>query len=379
MKLFETTKIRDLALRNRLVVAPMCQYSAHDGFANDHHLIHLGRFAMGGFGLVIVEATGVVPGGRITHGDLGIWSDDHIAGLARIVAALKAYGAAAGIQIAHAGPKAASQRVWEGNGPLGRAQFDRGEYPWPVVSASDKPYAEGWLRPTALTRETISEVKEAFVVATLRALRAGFDVVEVHCAHGFLLNSFLSPVTNNRADEYGGDLEGRMCFPLEVIKAVRDVWPNEKPLFVRVSAVDGMREGMSIEDTVIFAQRLKALGIDMVDCSSGGIAPRYEYPSGYGYQVPYASRVRAEAGIATMAVGLIVDGHQAEAVVANGHADLVAVAREALANPNFALHAEAQLNAADPEHPYKSWPLQVGWWLHGRANQIRQIAAASLA
>ncbi|HEY0235928.1 MAG TPA: NADH:flavin oxidoreductase/NADH oxidase, partial [Afipia sp.] len=338
MKLFETVPLRSVKLRNRLAVSPMCQYSAQDGFANDYHLIHLGRFAMGGFGLVMVEATAVLPEGRITHGDLGLWSDAQIEGLARIATALKASGAVAAIQLAHAGPKAASQRPWEGNGSLSQADFDRGEYPWPVVSASDKPYADGWLKPTALTRDMMDKVKAAFVASTNRALAAGFDVVEVHCAHGYLLNSFLSPVTNNRSDAFGGDLEGRMRFPLEVVEAVRNAWPDDKPLFVRVSAVDGLREGMSIDDTVEFARRLKMLGVDIVDCSSGGIAPRYEYPSSYGYQVPYASRVRAEVGVGTMAVGLIVDGPQAEAIVAEARADIVAIGREALVDPNFPLH-----------------------------------------
>ncbi len=377
MKLFETVPLRGVTLRNRLAVSPMCQYSASDGFASDYHLIHLGRFAMGGFGLVMVEATSVVPEGRITHGDLGLWSDAHIDGLSRIAAALKASGAVAAIQLAHAGPKAASQRPWEGNGPLSQADFDRGEYPWPVVSASDKPYAEDWLKPTALTRDMMDKVKAAFVAATKRALAAGFDVVEVHCAHGYLLNSFLSPVTNNRSDAFGGDLEGRMRFPLEVVQAVRDAWPDDKPLFVRVSAVDGLREGMSIDDTVAFARRLKILGVDIVDCSSGGIAPRYEYPSSYGYQVPYASRVRAEAGVGTMAVGLIVNGQQAEAIVAEARADIVAIGREALVDPNFPLHAQAQLGAADPANPYGSFPVQATWWLQGRANQIRQMEAVA--
>lgn len=377
MKLFESVPLRGVTLRNRLAVSPMCQYSARDGFASDYHLIHLGRFAMGGFGLVMVEATAVLPEGRITHGDLGLWSDAHVDGFARIAAALKASGAVAAIQLAHAGPKAASQRPWEGNGPLSQADFDRGEHPWPVVSASDKPYAEGWLKPTALTRAMMDEVKAAFVAATNRALAAGFDVVEVHCAHGYLLNSFLSPVTNNRTDEYGGDIEGRMQFPLEVVKAARNVVPDDKPLFVRVSAVDGLRKGVSIDDTVEFARRLKMVGVDVLDCSSGGIAPRYEYPSSYGYQVPYASRVRAEVGVSTTAVGLIVDGHQAEAVVANDHADIVAIGREALVDPNFPLHAEAELGAADPANPFGSFPLQATWWLQGRANQIRQIETAA--
>ncbi|WP_420997694.1 NADH:flavin oxidoreductase/NADH oxidase [Cupriavidus sp. 30B13] len=377
VKLFEPVALRDVTLRNRLIVSPMCQYSAQGGHVNDHHLINLGRFAMGGFGLIMVEATAVVPGGRITHGDLGLWSDDHIPGLRRIAEALKMYGAVAGIQIAHAGPKAASQRPWQGNGALDDSDFQRGEQPWPVVSASNKPYADGWLKPTALTSATMAEVKQAFVDAARRADAAGFDVIEVHCAHGYLLNSFLSPVTNDRKDEYGGDLEGRMRFPLEVIQAVRAIWPQDKPLFVRVSAVDGLREGMSIEDTIVFARRLKALSVDIVDCSSGGIAPRYEYPSSYGYQVPYAQKVRSEVGIGTAAVGLIVNGRQAEAIVESGQADLVAIGREALADPNFALHAEAELGTVDPKAPFASWPTQVAWWLQGRAVQIQTFSGRS--
>ncbi|MCB5206804.1 NADH:flavin oxidoreductase/NADH oxidase [Methylovorus mays] len=377
MKLFEPVALRDVTLRNRLVVSPMCQYSAQEGYVNDHHLINLGRFAMGGFGLIMVEATAVVPEGRITHGDLGLWSDDHIPGLRRIAEALKMYGAVAGIQIAHAGPKAASQRPWQGNGALDDSDFQRGEQPWPVVSASNKPYADGWLKPTALTSATMADVKQAFVDAARRADAAGFDVIEVHCAHGYLLNSFLSPVTNDRKDEYGGDLEGRMRFPLEVVQAVRAIWPQDKPLFVRVSAVDGLREGMSIEDTIVFARRLKALSVDIVDCSSGGIAPRYEYPSSYGYQVPYAQKVRSEVGIGTAAVGLIVNGRQAEAIVESGQADLVAIGREALADPNFALHAEAELGTVDPKAPFASWPTQVAWWLQGRSVQIQTFSGRS--
>ncbi|UPG95906.1 NADH:flavin oxidoreductase/NADH oxidase [Luteibacter aegosomatissinici] len=377
MKLFEPVALRDVTLRNRLVVSPMCQYSAQGGYVNDHHLINLGRFAMGGFGLIMVEATAVVPEGRITHGDLGLWSDDHIPGLRRIAEALKMYGAVAGIQIAHAGPKAASQRPWQGNGALDDSDFQRGEQPWPVVSASNKPYADGWLKPTALTNATMAEVKQAFVDAARRADAAGFDVIEVHCAHGYLLNSFLSPVTNDRKDEYGGDLEGRMRFPLEVVQAVRAIWPEDKPLFVRVSAVDGLREGMSIEDTIVFARRLKALSVDIVDCSSGGIAPRYEYPSSYGYQVPYAQKVRSEVGIGTAAVGLIINGRQAEAIVESGQADLVAIGREALADPNFALHAEAELGTVDPKAPFASWPTQVAWWLQGRSVQIQTFSGRS--
>jgi 2,4-dienoyl-CoA reductase-like NADH-dependent reductase (Old Yellow Enzyme family) len=377
-KLFERIDLRGTTLRNRLMISPMCQYSAVDGFATDYHLIHLGRFAFGGFGLVMVEATAVVPEGRITHGDLGLWKDDQIDGLRRIVDALKANGAAAGIQLAHAGPKASSQRPWQGNGPLSEADFERGEQNWAIVSASDNPYGPGWLKPIALSRQAMDGVKEAFVASARRADRAGFDVIEVHCAHGYLLNSFLSPVTNTRDDEYGGDLEGRMRFPLEVVESVRKAWPAQKPLFVRVSAVDGIREGASIEDTVAFARHLKDLDVDIVDCSSGGIAPRYDFPSSWGYQVPYARRVRQEAGIGSAAVGLIVDARHAEAIVADGEADLVAIGREALFDPNWALHARDQLEPAEGG-PFSAWPPQSGWWLKGRVGQINSFAGSSQA
>jgi 2,4-dienoyl-CoA reductase-like NADH-dependent reductase (Old Yellow Enzyme family) len=377
-KLFERLELRETTLRNRLMISPMCQYSAVGGFASDYHLIHLGRFALGGFGMVMVEATAVVPEGRITHGDLGLWKDEQVDGLRRIVDALKANGAAAGIQLAHAGPKASSQRPWQGNGPLSDADFERGEYNWAVVSASDNPYGDGWLMPTALSRRDMDKVKEAFVAATRRADQAGFDAVEVHCAHGYLLNSFLSPVTNTRQDEYGGNLEGRMRFPLEVVDAVRNAWPATKPLFVRVSAVDGVREGASIEDTVQFALHLKELNVDIVDCSSGGIAPRYEFPSSWGYQVPYARRVRREAGVGTAAVGLIVDAQHAEAIVAEGHADLVAIAREALFDPNWALHAREELEHAE-RGLFSAWPPQAGWWLKGRVGQINSFVESSPA
>ncbi len=366
--LFEKHQLRGVSLRNRLMLSPMCQYSAKDGFATDYHLVELGRFALGGFGLVMVEATAVVPEGRITHGDLGLWDDDHIEGLARIAHFLKANGVAAAIQLAHAGPKASEQRPWQGNGPLDEADFARGEENWRVVSAAANPYGPGWLTPTALSLAEMESVKEAFVAAAARAQKAGFDVVEVHCAHGFLLNSFLSAVTNTRTDDYGGDRERRMRFPIEVVQAVRAAWPKEKPLFVRVSAVDGIREGGSIDDTIAFARHLKEIGVDIVDCSSGGIAPRYDFPSSWGYQVPYADAVRREAGIATVAVGLIVDAKQAEAIVSDSRADLVAIGREALLNPNWALHAHDQLKPAD--ELFAAWPPQSGWWLKGRSAQI---------
>jgi 2,4-dienoyl-CoA reductase-like NADH-dependent reductase (Old Yellow Enzyme family) len=319
--------------------------------------------------LVMVEATAVLPEGRITHGDLGLWSDDHIEPLKRIATALRANGAIPAIQLAHAGPKASSQRPWQGNGFLTETDLARGEYNWPVVSAGANPYGEGWLTPAELSVADLEIVKAAFVASARRAEEAGFDIVEVHCAHGYLLNSFLSPVTNTRTDEYGGDLAARMRFPLEVVAAVRAAWPADKPLFVRVSAVDGIREGAGIEDTVAFAKALKTLDVDMVDCSSGGIAPRYDFPSSWGYQVQYAARVRREADIATVAVGLISEAAHAEAIVARGSADLVAIGREALLDPNWALHAHNQLQMAE-DPPFAYWPPQSGWWLVGRDKQI---------
>jgi 2,4-dienoyl-CoA reductase-like NADH-dependent reductase (Old Yellow Enzyme family) len=334
----------------------MCQYSVTDGFVGDYHLVHLGRFALGGFGLVLVEATGVTPEGRISHGDVGIWSDDHVPGLGRVADFLRASGAAAGIQLAHAGAKASSLRPWDGSGPVTAENTRPGEEPWPTVSASAVPVAPGWPTPHPLTAAELAEVREAFVAATRRSLAAGFDVVEVHAAHGYLLNQFLSPLTNQRDDEYGGSLERRMRFPLEVVEAVRAAWPADRPLFVRVSSVDGSHDGVAIEDTVAFARELKARGVDVVDTSGGGLGGGWAHPIGYGYQVPFAAQIRAEAEIATMAVGLIVDARQAETVVSTGAADLVAIAREAQDDPNFAAHAYRELTSRFDVYPVQAGP-----------------------
>ena len=359
--LFTPLTLRGLTLPNRLVVAPMCQYSVTEGLVGDYHLAHLGRFALGGFGLVVVEATGVTPEGRISHGDVGLWSDEHVLGLTRVVDLLHAEGSAAGIQLAHAGAKASSLRPWDGSGPVTAETARPGEAPWPTVSASAVPAGPGWPTPHALTVAGLAEVRDAFVAATRRSLAAGFDVVEVHAAHGYLLHQFLSPLSNRREDAYGGSLEARMRFPLEVVDAVRAAWPADRPLFVRVSAVDGSRDGLTVEDTVAFARELKARGVDAVDASGGGIGGGWEHPIGYGYQVPFAAQVRAEAEIPTVAVGLIVDAHQAEAVVASGAADLVAIAREAQDNPNFAVHAARELSGS-----YDVYPVQAGPRLAGR-------------
>jgi 2,4-dienoyl-CoA reductase-like NADH-dependent reductase (Old Yellow Enzyme family) len=370
-RLFTPLTLRGLTLRNRVVISPMCQYSATDGMANDWHLVHLGRFAIGGAGLVIAEATAVQPRGRITHGDLGLWSDEHIAPLARVAAFLKAHGAAAGIQLGHAGRKASTQRPWFGNGPVGPEDLARGDAPWPVVSASATPLAEGWLVPEALDEAGMAALTADFAAAARRADAAGFDVIDLHAAHGYLLHQFLSPIANRRNDAWGGSLEGRMRFPLEVARALREAWPAEKPLFVRISCTDHVEGGLTLADTAIFARELAAIGVDLIDCSSGGVAgSATNQPRGWGFQVPYAAEIRAAAAIPTMAVGLIVDAHQAEAVLADGAADLVAIAREALADPNWALHAEAALQ---PESGFADWPVQAGWWLERRASLIGKL------
>ncbi|MBB3914586.1 MULTISPECIES: NADH:flavin oxidoreductase/NADH oxidase [Rhizobium] len=373
--LFQPLAIRQVSLKNRLALSPMCQYEAIDGFVTPYHLVHYGKFALGGFGLIMIEATAVSPEGRITHGDVGLWDDRQVSGLAEIAAFVKKQGATPGIQIAHAGPKAAMQRPYYGDGPLTPADHARGDHPWPIVSASAVPVDTGWLVPAELDLKGIQKVKDDFDAAARRALKSGFEVLELHAAHGYLLNSFLSPLTNERTDEYGGTLEGRMRLPLEIAKSFRGIWPQDKPLFVRISAVDGSRNGVTLEDSAAFAKELAAIGVDAIDCSSGGIGRPYEHPSGYGHQVPYAARIKAESELSTMAVGLIVDPFQAEEIVASGQADLVAIGREALREPNFALHAEQALDAVDPASPFANWPRQIGWWLNHRERKLHQLGA----
>ena len=364
--------LRGVELRNRAVISPMCQYSAIDGVANDWHFAHLARFALGGAGLIFAEATAIHRDGRITHGDLGLWSDAQIPPLRRIAAFLKDMGSVPAIQLAHAGRKASMQRPWHGNGPLDESDRARGDAPWRIVAPSALPLDAGWLTPSELDRDEMAMLREHWRAAALRALEAGFEVVEVHGAHGYLLNTFLSPLTNRRGDAYGGDRAGRMRFPLEIAATVRAVWPQDRPVFFRVSAVDGIEGGSTIEDTVALARALKALGVDVVDCSSGGLAgsaTAARVPRGPGFQVPFAERVRREAEIKTMAVGLILDGAQAEAVLQAGQADLVAIAREALYDPNWVLHAEMALTGGDVD--FGRWPVQAGWWLERRARGLR--------
>jgi len=364
--LFTPLALRGVTARNRVVISPMVQYQANDGFVNDFHLVHLGAFARGRAGIVFTENAGVVPGGRVTEMDLGAWSDAHVEGLRRLVAFIRGQGALAGIQLTHSGRKGAVQSGPEGNGPLTDADRARGRTDWPVVGPTTEPVGPGWLVPHQLTPAEIAGFVDAWAQAARRADRAGFDVCEIHGAHGYLLASFLSPVSNTRNDAYGGDRAGRMRFPLEVAGAVRTAWPAHKPLFFRVSALDGAG-GWDLEDTVALAAELKACGVDVVDCSSGGLtgtATAAPIPRHPGFQVPYASAVKRRAGVATMAVGLILDGPQAETILQEGHADLIAVGRQALYDPFWALHA-AQALGCDAD--FALWPSEIGWWLEKRS------------
>ncbi len=365
--LFTPFVLRGVTFPNRVVISPMCQYSAHDGLATDWHFAHLSSFALGGAGCVFFEAAAVLRDGRITHGDLGIWSDDHLPPIRRIVDFLRAQGSVSAIQLAHAGRKAASQRPWHGNGPLDETDAARGEVPWPVIAPSAEPMGEGWLVPAEMTRNDMDRVRDAFAAAARRAYAAGIDVAEIHGAHGYLLHSFLSPVSNLRTDAYGGDRPGRMRFPLEVAEAVRAAWPGDKPLFFRVSAVDGLEEGgWRIEDSIALGRELKELGVDLVDCSSGGIggsATAARIPRVQGFQVPFSEAIRDGADMPTMAVGLILEPEMANDIVASGKADLVAIARQGLYDPFWARHAA---HALDHGKDYADWPAQYGWWLSRR-------------
>jgi len=375
--LLQPLTLRGLTLPNRTVIAPMCTYSATDGMASDFHLVHLGRFALGGAGLVIVEATAVQPQGRISHGDLGLWHEGQVEPLARIAAFLKQHGAAAGIQLAHAGRKASMQRPWHGNGPMNESDAARGEHAWSVVAPSAIAVEPGWLLPREMSQADIDVLKRDFRLAAERALRAGFEVLELHCAHGYLMHSFLSPITNQRHDAYGGDRAGRMRLPLEVAAILREVWPQVLPMFVRISSVDAVENGWSIDDSIAFAKELKKIGVDVVDCSSGGITTSptaSAVPRDYGFQLPYSQAVREGAEIATMAVGLIVDAQQAEQVLQDKQADLVAIARQALEDPNWPVKALTTLRAGEPvAERFSHWLNPYCWWLSRRAKLIDKL------
>ena len=336
--LFAPLKIREVTFRNRIAVSPMCEYSSDDGFANDWNLVHLGSRAVGGAGLVIAEATAVEARGRITPGDLGIWKDEHIKNLAGIAAFVKQHNAVPAIQIAHAGRKGSCHVPWNGGEPvLGN------EGGWQTVAPSPVPFRETDPVPSELDKKEIRSIAGSFAAAARRALAAGFEVLEIHSAHGYLLHEFLSPLSNLRTDEYGGPLENRIRFLLEVAEAVRAVWPQRLPLFVRISATDWKEGGWTIDDSVMVAARLRTKGIDLIDCSSGGLALDAKIPAGPAFQVPFAERIRREAGILTGAVGLITEPLQADGIIRSAQADLVLLAREFLRDPYWPLHASRVL------------------------------------
>jgi 2,4-dienoyl-CoA reductase-like NADH-dependent reductase (Old Yellow Enzyme family) len=371
--LFEPITFRGVTLRNRIVVSPMAMYSSQDGFADDFHLVHLGRFALGGAGLVFIEATAITAQGRITPGCNGLWLDAQVPQLKRITDFLHRFGSAAGMQLAHSGWKGSTRRPWHGGTRLDAEDGSlRGEEAWPIVSVGDESFDGAAPGPTALAESDLLALLDEYRAAARRAIAAGFDVLEIHAAHGYLLHSFLSPISNRRDDRYGGSIENRMRFPLDVVATVRAEWPDDKPMFARISAVDGLDTGWAIEDSIVFAKALAARGVDLVDCSTGGMKlPRDKnlVARTPGFQVPFAARIRKEAQIATMAVGLILEPKQAEAILASGEADLVAFAREMLANPNFA--AQAALELEGPSG-WNLWSDRYRYWLERRAKTLKR-------
>jgi 2,4-dienoyl-CoA reductase-like NADH-dependent reductase (Old Yellow Enzyme family) len=341
MKLFEPFPQRSLTLRNRIVVSPMCQYSATDGMPDHWHLVHLGSRAVGGAAAVIAEATAVSAEGRISPGDTGIWNDAQVAAWQPIIAFIAAQGAIPGVQLAHAGRKASAQRPWDGGGALAAEQGA-----WTTVAPSALPFDAGWHTPVALGAAGIRQVIADFRAGTQRALAAGFKLIELHAAHGYLLHQFLSPLSNRRDDEYGGSFENRTRLLREVVAAVREAWPAELPLWLRISATDWAEGGWDVEQSVQLAREVKALGVDLIDVSSGALVPHVKIPLGPGYQVSFAARIRREAGIATGAVGLITEARQAADIVAAGEADVVLIARESLRDPYFPRRAAQELGVS---------------------------------
>jgi 2,4-dienoyl-CoA reductase-like NADH-dependent reductase (Old Yellow Enzyme family) len=356
MTLTASLTIRGLTFPNRMVVSPMCQYSLRDGLMGDWHLVHLGRFALGGFGAVVVEATGVTAEGRITYGCPGLWSDAHIPGLARVTDFLRGQGVVSGIQLAHAGRKAATLPPWR----IGEGAEPDGEI-WQPVAPSALAHGPDSVVPRALTADEVEALPQVFADAAGRALQAGFDFVELHGAHGYLLNQFLSPVANHRTDEWGGSPENRMRLPLQVIAAVRAVWPQDRPLFLRLSAVDGVEGGVTLEDSIVFCQKAAALGVDVFDVSATGFAGSKVAP-GPGMFLPFATAIRQATGKPVMAVGMMDDVALASDAVVTEKADLVAIGRGALDDPNWASHAA--LASGTP--PRQAWTKQVGYALERR-------------
>lgn len=345
--LFSPLTLKQITLKNRIVVSPMCQYSSVDGFANDWHLVHLGSRAVGGAAAVITEATAVSPEGRISPDDLGIWKDEHIEKLQQITNFIKAQGSVPGIQLAHAGRKASTRSEWKGGGNIPVAEGG-----WQTVSASPIAFNEGYAAPVALDKAGIQQVIKDFTSATQRALQAGFEIAEIHGAHGYLVHEFFSPLTNQRTDEYGGSFENRIRLLLEIVDSVKTVWPAHLPLWVRISATDWADGGWNIDESVQLAALLKTKGIDLIDVSTGGLVPHQKIAVGPGYQVPFSSRIKKDIGISTGTVGMITTATQAEDILQRGDADIIIMARELLRDPYFPIHAAKQL-----EYDL-TWPVQ---------------------
>ncbi len=374
-KLFQPMTIRGVTLKNRLVVPPMVHYRCEPGnICGTFHLVHLGRYALGGFGLVFVEGTAVEEIGLINENDLGIWNDAQVESFKPLIAFMKRQDTAIGIQLAHGGRKSSTQTAMQGMGPLTAENLKAGAKLWQPVGPTAEPVAKGWLTPRQLTTAECRAMVKTWANAARNAVKAGFDVIEIHAAHGYLLASFLSPVSNTRNDEYGGDRSGRMRLPLEIAEAVRREMPTSMPLFLRVSSVDGTQEGWNMDDTVVFARELKARGVDVIDCSSGGIAgaaTAAQVTRALGFQVPFAERVRNEVGIPTMAVGIILEAQQAEAILDKGQADLIAVGRQSQFNPNIAHHWAHDLGI---NTRFEDWTPEYGWWLEKRIRTIEGFA-----
>ncbi|MDQ1087659.1 NADPH dehydrogenase NamA [Siphonobacter sp. SORGH_AS_1065] len=332
--LFSPLTLKKITFRNRIVISPMCQYSSVDGFANDWHLVHLGSRAVGGAGLIIQEATAISPEARISREDLGIWKDEHIEKLQQITSFIRQQGAVAGIQLAHAGRKASVFRPWDGGGQVPETQGG-----WKPVAPSNIPFQEADVQPTALDKEGIQKVIADFKDAAARSFRAGYEVLEIHAAHGYLIHQFFSPLSNNRTDEYGGSFENRIRILLEILEAVQTVWPVELPVFVRVSATDWVENGWDVEQSVQLAKILKEKGVDIIDTSSGGLASYAKIQAGPNYQVPFSDQIKNQADVQTGAVGIITEAQQAEEILQKGQADLIFIARESLRDPYFPIHA----------------------------------------
>jgi len=369
--LFEPLTLRELQLKNRIMISPMCIYQAAiDGKATDTHLAHYGQFAMGGAGLIMSEATAVEAAGRISSHDLGLWEDGQIEPMARVINFVHQQGAKMGVQLSHAGIKASTRPPWQGNGFLDETDAEKGLPPWQAVGPTDQPFAEGWPTPQALSSAEIKDIVAAWGSAAKRADKAGFDVAEIHGAHGYLISEFLSPLTNTRTDEYGGE-KGRIKFACEVVEAVRANWPKHKPLFFRMSVIEGVNIGWNIDDSVKLVNMIASQGVDLIDCSSGGVKGMYgkhAIPRTAGYQVFLADAIRSQTKTPVSAVGLITTPEQAEEILQTGKADLIAIGREALNNPYWPHHA-AQYFGVDEN--FEAWPERYGCWLEKRAKMLK--------